>query len=206
MGSLAVTGCWFAVSHCALNNSMTTSNTLLCRHVYIWSDCGHADSTWHKVPRLLLRNKHRSESIYLHNSRLVAYGKRSYVDQRRNDIASGSIAIKDFHDNSIGLISFHLVQAHCLAWVTALAVLCSSSNILISSFTMSLFPFGPTLENTFLLVLPIPARLVWVTLMMSLICRLHSTPWASLTADHFVPDFISGYTFWMISSAGRFPE
>ena len=50
MGSLAVTDCWFAVSHCALNNSMTTFNTLLCRHAYIWSDCGHADSTWCKVP------------------------------------------------------------------------------------------------------------------------------------------------------------
>ena len=53
MGSLAVTGCWFAVSHYALNNSMTISNTLLCRHVYIWSDCGHIDSTWRKVPRSL---------------------------------------------------------------------------------------------------------------------------------------------------------
>ena len=50
MGSLAVTGCWFAATHCALNNSITTSNTLLCRHVYIWSNCGHADSMWHKVP------------------------------------------------------------------------------------------------------------------------------------------------------------
>ena len=45
MGSLAVTGCWFAASHCALSNSMTTCNTLLCHHVYICSDCGHADST-----------------------------------------------------------------------------------------------------------------------------------------------------------------
>ena len=31
MGSLAVTGCWFAASHCDLNNPMTTSNTLLCK-------------------------------------------------------------------------------------------------------------------------------------------------------------------------------
>ena len=56
-------------------------------------------------------------------------------------------------------ISFHFVQAHCLTWVTPVAVLCSSSNILTSSLTMSLFPFGPTLENTSLLVLTSPARL-----------------------------------------------
>ena len=92
-----------------------------------------------------------------HNFRLVAFGKRSYVERRRN----GSIAIKDFHDNLIGSISFYFVQAHCLAWVTAMTVLCSTSNILISSHTMSLFPFGPTLKNTLLLVLPSPARLVW---------------------------------------------
>ena len=110
MGSLAVIGCWFAVSHCAFNNTMTTSNTLLCHHVYIWSDCGHADSL-RKVPRSLLHNKHRSESVYPHNFRLVTFGKRSYVDRRKNDIASGSIAI-----NLIGSISFHFVQAHCLAW------------------------------------------------------------------------------------------
>ena len=56
MGSLAVIGCMFAVSHCALNNSITTANTLLCHHVYIWSDCGHANSTWHEVPWSLLHN------------------------------------------------------------------------------------------------------------------------------------------------------
>ena len=50
-----------------------------------------------------------------HNLRLVAFGRRSYVDQRRNDITSGSIAIKDFQDNLIGSISFHFVQAHYLA-------------------------------------------------------------------------------------------
>ena len=70
MGSLAVIDCWFAVSHCALNNS----NTLLCRHMYIWSNCGHADSTWRKVPRSLLHDKHRSELVYPHNFRLVAFG------------------------------------------------------------------------------------------------------------------------------------
>ena len=85
----------------------------------------------------------------------------------------------------------------------AAAVLCSSSNIL-TSLTMFLFPFGPTLENTLLLVLPSPARLVWVTPMMSLILRLHSAFWAALTADHFVPDFISGYAFRMTSSAESF--
>ena len=143
MGSLAVTGCWFAVSHCALNNSTTTSNTLLCHHVYIWSDCGCADSTWHKVPWSLLHNKHRSKSVYPHNFRLVAFGKRSYVEWRKNDITSGSIAVKDFHDNSIGSISFHFVQAHCLAWRTALAVLCTSSNILIFSLTYLFFPLDP---------------------------------------------------------------
>ena len=174
MGFLAVTSCWLAVSHCALNNSMTTSNTLLYRHVYIWSDCGHADSTWHKVLRPLLHDKHWSESVYPHSLRLVAFGKRSYVGRRRHNIASGSIAIKDFHDNLIGSISFHFVQVHCLAWVKALAVHCSSSNMQTSSLTMSLFPFRPILENTLLLVLPSPARLVWVTSMMSLIRRLHS--------------------------------
>ena len=49
MGSLAITSFWFAISHCARNNSITTSYTLLCLHVYIWSDCRHADSTWRKV-------------------------------------------------------------------------------------------------------------------------------------------------------------
>ena len=63
----------------------------------------------------LLHDRHKSELVYPHNFRLVAFGKRSYVEQRRNDIASGSIAIKDFHDNLIGLISFYFVQAHCLA-------------------------------------------------------------------------------------------
>ena len=141
-----------------------------------------------------------TRQAHSHNSWLVAFGKRSYVERRRNDTASGSIAIKDFHDNLIGSISFHFVQAHCLAWVTALAVLCSSSNILIYLLTMSLFPFEPTLENTLWLVLPSPARLVWVTPMMSLICRLHSASWAALTANHFVPDFITGYAFRIISS------
>ena len=143
MGSLAVTDCWFVGLHCALNNAMTTSNTLLCRYVYIWSDCWHADGTWRKVPRSHLHEKHRSKSVYPHNFRLVAFCKRSYVERRRNDIASGSIAIKDFHDNLIGLISFHFVQAHFLAWVTAVAVLCSSSNIMTSSLPMSLSPSDP---------------------------------------------------------------
>ena len=67
MGSLAVMDCWFAVWHCALNNSIITSNTLLCRHVYIWSKCGHTDRTWRKVPRSLLHDKHRSELVYPHN-------------------------------------------------------------------------------------------------------------------------------------------
>ena len=106
MGFLAVTGCWFAASHCALNNSMTPSNTLLCRHIYIWSHCGCADSIWCKVPRSLLHEKHRSESVYPHNFRLVAFGRRSYVERRRNDIASDSIAIKDFHDNWFDIIPF----------------------------------------------------------------------------------------------------
>ena len=159
MGSLAVTSCWFAASHCALNNSMTTSNTLLCCHVYIWSDCGHADSTWCKVPRSFLHDKHRSESVYPHIFRLVAFGKRSYIERRRDNIARGSIAIKDFHDNLIGSISFYFVQAHCLACVTALAVLCSFSDNLTSSYHKSFF-LGATLENTLLLMLPSQARLV----------------------------------------------
>ena len=102
MDSLAVIDSWFAVSHCALNNSILTSDTLLCRQVYIWSECGHADSTWREVPWSHLHEKHWSESVYPHNFRLVAFGKRSYVERKRNDIASGSIAIKDFHDNLIG--------------------------------------------------------------------------------------------------------
>ena len=83
---------------------MTISNTLLCHHVYIWSDSGRADITGCKVARSFLHAKHRSESAYLHNSMLVAFGKRSYVEQRRNEITSGSIAIKDFHNNLIGSI------------------------------------------------------------------------------------------------------
>ena len=204
MGSLAVTGCWFAASHCALNNSLTPSNILLCHHVYILSYCGHADSTWSKVPQSLLHEKNEYKSVYPYNFRLVVFGKRSCVEQRRNDIASGSITIKDFHDNLIGSISFYFVQEHCLTWVTAVAVLCSCSNILTSSLTMSLFLFEPTLENTLLLVLPSPAQLVWVMPMMSLIRWLHSASWLVLMADHFVPDFISGYTFWMTSLAESF--
>ena len=101
-------------------------------------------------------------------------------------------------------MSFHFVQAHFLAWVTVLTFLCSSSNILTYSLTMSLFPFGSILKNIYLFVLPSPARLVWVTPMMSLIRRLHSASWAVLTADHFVLDFISGYAFRLISSAESF--
>ena len=44
-----------------------------------------------------------------YNFRLVAFDKRSYVERRRNDIAIDSIAIKDFHDNLIGLILFPFV-------------------------------------------------------------------------------------------------
>ena len=40
------------------------------------------------------------------------------------------------------------------------------------NWKLSLFPFGSTLENTFLLVLPSLARLIWVTPMASLIRRL----------------------------------
>ena len=130
------------------------------------------------------------------NFRLVTFGRRSYVDRRRNDITSGFIAIKDFLDNLIGSISFYFVHAHCLAWVTAVAVLCSSSNILTSSLTMSLFSFGLTLENTLLFVLPSPTRLVWGTSIMSFIRRLNSASWTT-----FVPDFISWYAFQMTSSA-----
>ena len=39
---------------------------------------------------------------------------------------------------------------------------------------------------------------------MSLIWRLHTASWAALMADHFVPDFISGYAFRMISAAESF--
>ena len=140
---------------------------------------------------------HRSESAYPHNFRLVAFSKRSYVERRRNDIASCSIAMKDFLDNFIGSISLHFVQARCLARVTALAVLCSSSNILTFSLSISLFFFGPTLENTLLLVLTNPARLVCVTPMIYLIRRLNSASWAALMANYFIHDFISGYTFRM---------
>ena len=74
-----------------------------------------------------------------------------------------------------------------------------------SSFLVcSLWYFGSTLENTFLLVLPSPTRSVWVTLLMSLIRWLHSASWAALPANHFIPDFISGYAFRMISSAESF--
>ena len=135
MGSLAVTSCWFAASHCALNNSMTTSNILLSQHVYIWCDCRHADGTWRKVPRSLLPRKvprsHSADLVYPYNFLLVAFGKRSHVERRRKDIASGSFEIKDFHDDLIGSVSFHFVQAHCLSWVTAVAVLCSPSNIFV---------------------------------------------------------------------------
>ena len=134
----------------------------------------------------------------------IILGWSHFVERRRNDIVSGSISIKDFHDNLIGLISFHFVQGHCLAWVTALAFLSFSSNILTSSLTMYLFPFGPTLENTLLLVLPSPARLVWVTPIMYFIRRLHSATCVVLTTDNFAPDFISGYTFRMTSSAKSF--
>ena len=82
------------------------------------------------------KNSKMSVCIILY-VRLVAFGKRSYVEWRRNNIASGSIAIKDFHDNLFGSISFHFVLEHCLAWVTALAVLCSSSNILTSLLHVS---------------------------------------------------------------------
>ena len=88
IASLVVTGCWFAASHCALNNSIITSKTWLCRHVYIWSDWEYADSTWRKVTRSLLHEKHRSESVYPHDFSLVAFGWRSCVERRRNDIAS----------------------------------------------------------------------------------------------------------------------
>ena len=169
MASLAVTGCWFAAQHCALNKSMATSNTLLCPHVYIWCDYGDAGSAWRKFPRSLLHDNNRSESVYPHNFRLLTFDRRSYIERRSNDIASGSIVIKDFHDKLIRSILFHFVQAHCLTWETAVAVLCSTSNILTSSLTMSLFPFGPTLKNTLLLVLPSPALLVWVTPVRSLI-------------------------------------
>ena len=164
----------------------------------------HATISGHFSVWIMWTGNCRDVFISAETFRSLAFGKRSYVDQRRNDIASGSIAIKDFYDNLIGSISFHFVQAHCLAWVTALAVLCSSSNILTSSLTMSLFPSGPILENSFLLVLPNPARLVWVTPMMYLICRLHSASWAALTTNHFEPYFISGYSFRMISSAETF--
>ena len=53
-----------------------------CRHQYIWSDCRHAVSTWRTVPRSLLHEKHWSESVYPYNFRLVAFGKRSYVERR----------------------------------------------------------------------------------------------------------------------------
>ena len=61
-----------------------------------------------------------------------------------------------------------------------MVVLCSSSNILTSLLTMSLFLFGPTMENTLLFMLPRPAWLIWVMPIMYLIHRLHSASWIAL--------------------------
>ena len=169
---------------------MTTSNTLLCHHGYIWSDCGHADSTWRKVPRSLLHDKHRSESVYPHNFRLVAFGER-YVERRRN-IVSGSIAIKDVHDNLIGSISFPFVQAHCLARVTAVAVLCSPQTSWLRSPCL-FFPLGPIWRIPYCSCYP--AQLDWFE--WRLWCL-----W--FVGFNLPPDFISGYAFRMISSTESF--
>ena len=105
MGSWDVTVCWFAVSRCALNNSMTTFNNLFCRHIHlnIWSDCGlhgakYLDHFYMKI----------TDPIFW----LVAFS-RLYVERKRNDIVSSSIAIKDFYDYLIDSVSFNFVQTHC---------------------------------------------------------------------------------------------
>ena len=180
---------------------METLDTLYCHHAYIWSDCEHTDRTWRKIPQSLLYIKHRSESVYPHNFRLVAFGKRSYVERRRNYITSGYVAIKDFHDNLIGLISFHLVLSHCLARVIALAIRCSSSsNILTSSLIMFLLPFGPTCCSCY------PTQLDWFEWRLwsfKFVGCIPPTGWPQRPTT-FIANFISGYANRMISSTGSF--
>ena len=112
MGSLAVTNCWFAVSHCALNNSLTTSSTLLCHHVYIWSIVDMQISHGARYP-----NHFHMKSTDLNLYIPIILGWLHSVgdhmqSKKRNDIASGYIAIKDFHDNLIGSISFHCINIY----------------------------------------------------------------------------------------------
>lgn len=126
LGSLSLTVCFFAALHCLLTYSIPTSSTLSWGHVYTCHDCGHVESTWCKMPRSLWHIAYTSLSVYPHNVMLVGFGRRSYVDRNRNDIANGSIATSVFHDSLIGLISLHVVQAH-------------------SSITMSRFLFGENL-------------------------------------------------------------
>ena len=102
------------------------------------------------------------------------------------------------------MVRYHsiLSKLHCLAWVTALAFLCSSSNILTSSLTMS-FLLGPLWRIPFGSCYS--AQLDWFEWRLwCLIRRRHSASWAALTANHFVADYISGYAFRMISSAESF--
>ena len=198
MGSLAVTGCWFAVSHCALYKSMTTSNTLLCCHVYIWSDCGHADSTWCKVLHSLLHDKHKSESVYPHNFKLVTFGERSYVEQRRNDIISGSIAIKDFYDNWFDIIPFYPSTLFGLSNSTGCSLLLLKHPDFFSHHVS--FSLWAHFEEYLVARATQPSSIG----LSDAYDVFHSASWAALTADDFEPHFISGYTFWIILSAESF--
>ena len=166
---------------------MTASNTLLGRHLKQWWTCrlDIAQDT-----PITFTRKAQIRIDVPHNFRLFAFGRRSYVRRKRDVIASGSIAIKDFHENLIGFTSFNFLQAHCLAWVTAVAVF----------LLLLLLLKHPDF-------FAIPFTLLWriaCCCIMSVIRRLHFAFCAASTTDQFVADFISRYVFRITSSVESF--
>ena len=123
------------------------------------------------------------------------------MEQRRKDKARGSIVIREDHDSFLASASPQFIHVHCLAWPAAMATLFSSSIILSSVMTMSLWPLLSSRENHRCGVLPKPALQVWVAPMTSLIWRLASASCTALAADHLVPVLTSGCTWHMTSSS-----
>ena len=110
-----------------------------------------------------------------------------------------------FHDNLISLMSFHFVQTYCLAWVKA--VTCYPLLLLkhpdFFAHHVS-FPLWTHFGEYFVARATQPSS-IGLSDAYDVFDSLASfRPRAALTADHFLPNFISWYAFRMTSSAECF--
>ena len=131
--------------------------------------------------------------MYPHIFRCLAYWRRSYVDRGRKGIANSFIVNKVFHESLMSSISLLVVHAYCLVWITTVDVLCPFKQFDVFNYHTP-FSLEFSLEKNLWVVWPNTARLFWAIISISLTHRLDNAFCVAFAADHFIPDFISGWT------------